>query len=171
MPQQLFLSTKNERHMELALAAIAAHPTLQQAADYLLEAHGIRTTAKVLGIHSRHHREHLEEIREQVAPRVEAIRANDMLDNMGLATELERMAMELLMERFKKGWIKDPERVIRDLADVKAKNVDKRLAVQGRPTQIVETRKVGEIVKALEGLGVARTVDATVVEDPLDAGG
>lgn len=167
MPGTKFLSHKDEKTLEIALTAVAAHPTLSQAVTYLKETYNIVTTEPVLKAHISRRREELERMREQIAPRVEAIRANDMLDNIGLATELERLAMESLKDRLEKGWVKDPARVVRDLADVKAKNVDKRLAVQGRPTQIVETRKVGEIVKALEGLGVAKRVDveSTAVED------
>ncbi len=160
-----FLSEKNEVDVELALAAIAAHPTFEQASEYLKDAEGMTVSAAKLEVHARKDKEKLESLREQLAPRIEAIRANDMLDNAGLATELERMCMERLQSQLEFNEVRDPARVARDLADLKAKNVDKRLAVQGRPTQIVETRKVGEIVKALEGLGVAKQIDATVVED------
>ncbi len=160
-----FLSVKNETHEKVALAAIAAHPTLPQACAYLKDVHGIVCSPKNLEEKSRMYREDLEQLREQLAPRVEAVRANDMLDNAGLATELERLCMEKLQIQLEQGRVKDPARVARDLADLKAKNVDKRLAVQGRPTQIVETRKVGEIVKALEGLGVAKQIEVTTGED------
>lgn len=167
MARVKFLSPKIESGEELALAAIAAHPTLEQAVAYLKEAHNIVTTEANLQVRSNRHRERIEEMREELAPRIEAIRANDMLDNAGLATELERMCMERLQTQLENGQVRDPARVARDLADLKAKNVDKRLAVQGRPTQIVETRKMGEIVKALEGLGVARqvTVESTAEEE------
>ncbi len=162
MPTPKFLSRENESGEQLALAAIAAHPTLEQAVEYLKEAHSIYTTVATLQKKTVKCRPELEEIREQLAPRVEAIRANDMLDNAGLATELERMCMERLQIQLEQGRVKDPARVARDLADLKAKNVDKRLAVQGRPTQITETRNLAEIVKAMEGMGIAKQVDVTV---------
>ncbi len=165
MPPPKFLSRQNESGEQLALAAIAGHPTLEQAVVYLKETHNIITTVKGLEHETMRHRQELEELREQLAPRMEAIRANDMLDNAGLATELERMCMERLQKQLEAGHVKDPARVARDLADLKAKNVDKRLAVQGRPTQITETRNLAEIVKAMEGMGIAKQVDATVLED------
>lgn len=166
MPTRV-LTDKSESDVELTLAAIAAHPTFEQASQYLLDAHELRCSPAKLEVYNRKEREKVEALREQLAPRVEAIRANDMLDNVGLATELERVCMERLQQKLEFNEVKDPARVARDLADLKAKNVDKRLAVHGRPTQIVETRNVGEIVKALESLGVAKQVDveATAIEE------
>ncbi len=167
MPPTKFLSRTWETGDQLALTAIAAHPTLAQAVEYLKDAENIVTTEKALSSKAHYYKAELEEIREQLAPRVEAIRANDMLDNAGLATELERMCMERLQTQLEQGRVKDPARVARDLADLKAKNVDKRLAVQGRPTQITETRNLAEIVKALQGLGVAEVIDPATGESEI----
>jgi hypothetical protein len=38
---------------------------------------------------------------------------------------------------------------------------DKRLAVQGRPTQITEHRDVAEIVRRLQAIGVIEVIDST----------
>jgi hypothetical protein len=44
------------------------------------------------------------------------------------------------------------------VAQVASQAIEKRLAIQGRPTQIVEHRDVAEIVRALEALGVVEVV-------------
>jgi hypothetical protein len=67
------------------------------------------------------------------------------------------------------GRIPDPSRVARDISQIRTQGIDKRLALQGRPTQIQANRSVDELVRALEGLGVAKQValdvpDAEVVE-------
>ena len=162
-----FLSNKNQVHVDLALATMAACPTLEEAVMHLHEEHGITTTEKILEVCKRFHIEEYEKIRNQLAPLVEQSFANDMLGVASMATQVEQVAVEHTMDLLKKGKIADPSRVARDLADVKAKNTDKRLAIQGRPTSIVEKRSVEDIWQQLEKMGVVEQVsDADVVDTP-----
>ena len=111
--------------------------------------------------------------REQLAPRfVEAKLAEDLLQEAGSATEAIAFAVEQTYERLAKGEIADPARAARDLSQIETQAVDKRLALQGRPTQISEHRSPDEIVRALEGMGVVKKVDAegTAIEETADAG-
>jgi hypothetical protein len=99
-----------------------------------------------------------EELREQWAPKIEAQLANNLLDNARLATATERLAIETTKSNLENGREREPAKVARDISQVKAQAIDKRLALQGRPTQITEKRDVNEIVKALVGMKVV-TID------------
>lgn len=160
------LAAGNEVNVELAIAAIALCPTLEDASGYLKEQHGIQASPEKLAVMKRHHPERLEKAREQAAPHLEGVLANDMLDNASLATRVENVAIQRTLVMLEEGKMQDPSKVARDLADVKAKSVDKRLALQGRPTQITEHRSVDENWAALERMGVL-VVDAT--SEPDDA--
>jgi predicted transcriptional regulator len=144
---------------------MAAYPTLEIAVEQLKEQHGITTTARALEVFKSHHLEEYEKLRNQLAPLREQSFANDMLDVASMATQVEQAAIAKTMELLEAGRIADPSKVARDLADVKAKNTDKRLAIQGRPTSIIAKRSVEDIWDQLEDMGVV-TVDAEVVEQP-----
>jgi hypothetical protein len=167
MPRTKFLSEKNQVDVDLTLATMAACPTLEVAVEHLKDQHGITTTTKNLEVFKRLHLEDYEKMRNQLAPLREQTFANDMLDVATMATQVEQAAVERTMDLLAKGKIADPSKVARDLADVKAKNTDKRLAIQGRPTTIVEKRSVEDIWQQLEKMGVVeQIVDADVVEQP-----
>lgn len=106
-----------------------------------------------------------EKLREAHAPRIEAQLANDLLSNARLAAETERLAIEAARTELLEGTAKEPAKIARDLSQVKAQSVDKRLALQGRPTQITERRDINEIVRALVGMNVARVAEPIQVAD------
>lgn len=167
MPRPKFMSEKNQVDVDLALATIAACPTLQAASEHLKQEYNIIVTEKTLKVYEYRYRGEFEKIRNQLAPLREQSLANDMLDVASMATQVEQVAIEHTMELLAAGKVSDPSKVARDLADVKAKSVEKRLAIQGRPTSIVENRSVEDIWKQLEKLGVMEQVtDADVVEQP-----
>jgi hypothetical protein len=108
-----------------------------------------------------------EKLREEWAPKIEASLANNLLDNARLAAETERLAIEQARTELEEGRAKEPAKIARDLSQVRSQAIDKRLALQGRPTQITERRDVNEIVRALVGMKVVQ-----VTEQPaLNAGG
>jgi hypothetical protein len=146
--------------MELALNAVAAFPSLEGAVEHLRDTHEIETTPERLEVECRRFPERLARIREEWAPRREALAAQRMLDNTSRAGEVLALAIEKTREHLESGRCADPATVARSLADVMAKSVDKRLALQGRPTQITEHRDVNEIVRALEGMKVVQVIDA-----------
>jgi hypothetical protein len=76
--------------------------------------------------------------KESVAIR-EAYLVDGMLDNAQLATEGEARAARRTIEALDAGTVKEPWRVARDMADMKAKNVDKSRLMQDKPTQITVT--------------------------------
>lgn len=160
----------NEVNLELALSAIAVCPTVAHATTLLKENYGVTATP----LHLRHlataHVEELQQLREKIAPKIEQAVATNMLSNVWEATEVENMAIERTREMLEEGRIADPSKVARDIADVKAKNVDKRLALEGRPQKVTEHRNLDEIVRALEGKGVAQRVDAEADAQELPSG-
>jgi hypothetical protein len=164
-PSKNFVDEANEVNTELALSAIATCPTMAHASTLLKERHGVTCTPAKLRVVASHHPEELDKLRERIAPKIEAATANNMLSNAWEATEVENLAIERAREMLEEDRIADPSKVARDLADVKAKNIDKRLALQGRPTQISEHRNSEEIIRALEGMGVARRVEIGQADD------
>jgi hypothetical protein len=150
--------------MELALGAVAAFPTLEGAVEYLRDAHEIQTTPERLEVECRRFPERLAKFREEWAPKREALAAEHMLNNTTRASEVLALAIEKTREHLESSRCTDPATVARNLADVMAKSVDKRLSLQGRPTQITEHRDVNEIVRALEGMKVVTTVQQPVIE-------
>lgn len=162
--------------MELAIAALIAFQDLGEASAFM-EREGYEVSPGKMGaIRNRgmapgsDFHDRFIERREEVAPRLEAMLAGDLLDNARFATNVERLALETTERLLREGRINDPSRVARDLSQIRTQAIDKRLALQGRPSQIVEKRSPDELVRALEGLGVARQVtlevpDAEVVEE------
>ena len=159
-PTQHTVSDGNEINTEMALSAIATCPTMAHAST-LLKGQGITCTPAKLRVMASLHSEELDKLRERVAPKIEAAAANNMLSTVWEASEVQNLAIERAKEMLEEGRIADPSKVARDLADVMAKNVDKRLALQGRPTQISEHRNSDEIIRALEGMGIAERVEIT----------
>ncbi len=108
-----------------------------------------------------------EELRKEMAPKLEAELAEDMLANAHLAMNAERVAIEQAHQHLVEGKVNEPTRWARDLSQAKTQAIDKRLALEGRPTQIVEKRSPDEILAKLEALGVAKRVDveSTAIED------
>jgi hypothetical protein len=161
MPPHNVLCDQNEVDMEIVLSAMAYHPTLQQTSNYLLTEHGMQVSVAKLGVLQNKHWERYEKVRAQLAGRIETGRAHDMLGVAGLCTEVEQAAIVRTSEMLAEDRIQDPSKVARDLADVKAKNIDKKLALESRPSQIVETRNTDEIIRALEGMNVVKRVEIT----------
>ena len=144
--------------------ATIASPTYEDACTYLQAEHNITVTPKKLEGLVRAKPEQYEELRERVAPLKEQALVHNMLDNALYASDVTRLAMEQLVERLQAGRIK-PEylsRVARDIADVQTKAIDKQLTLEGRPTQISETRTAPEVIGALERLGVVKQIDVAV---------
>jgi hypothetical protein len=162
--------------MEMAITALIAFPDLGEAAAFM-EREGYQVSPGKMGaIRNRgmapgsdFHDRYMQRS-EELAPRLEAILAGELLTSARIATTVERLALETTEKMLREGRINDPSRVARDLSQIRTQAVDKRLALQGRPSQIIEKRSPDELVRALESLGVAKQValdvpDAEVVED------
>ena len=104
------------------------------------------------------------EIRERLAPRIERQMTGDMLDSSVRTLVVLDMAVEQAKVRLETERVVDPAKMARDLAQVIAQMSDKRLALEGRPTSITESRSPDEIVRALEAMKVATWIEGTAVE-------
>lgn len=161
-----FLSEKVDLDVEKAITAIAAYRTLDEAVDYLAS-EGITTTeAKLKVWQDTMYADRVRKRREQIAPLIEEKLASDLLGNATLASDVTALAIQKTRELLEENKIADPSRVARDLSQVGTQAVDKRLALQGRPSQIVEHRDVSEIIRALEGMKVVvPSVESTAIEE------
>jgi hypothetical protein len=150
---------------ELVTQALAAFPDYNDARKYLA-GHGYQTTSQKLEAFGVTHAEEIAEKKGLIAPLLEAQLANDMLDNARLASIVERQAIKKTRMMLKEGKISDPSRVARDLSQLKTQAIDKRLALQGRPTTISASVNVDGLIDQLEAMGVAKRADVegTAVE-------
>lgn len=162
-----FLSRNNDFDVERAVTAIIVSPTLEDAVEALKQ-QGKTTTVGTLRTWRDNDpltRQRYEERRKQLVPQLETRFANDLLDSSRRATLVTRLAIDQTRELLNAGEVRNPSRVARDLAQVTAQSIEKRHAIQARPTQIVEHRDVNDIVRQLVAMGVA-TADEPPDTDP-----
>ena len=160
---------KNEVEMNLVFTAIAMYPTLGQASNYLKAEQNLSCSTDKMEVLLRRFPEWAQEVATRVRPLREGKLVNEMLDSAEMASSVERLAIQTTEQFLEEGKIQDPSRVARDLADVKAKNIERGLALQGRPTGIIENRDTAEILKALAALSpklVSYDADADSEEEP-----
>lgn len=160
--------------MELVYASLIAYPKDEDSKAFL-EEHGYAISDAKMAVFRRGttmvtspYYQPFQQRRAELAPRLEAKLADDMLSNALRATNAEAFCIEKVEEQVRRGEVKDPARVARDLSQIRTQAIDKRLALQGRPTQIVEKRNTDEIIRKLQSMGVLQVEDATVVEDADD---
>lgn len=163
------LSYKDALGHELARTAIAAYPTLERAKEYM-ESQNYNLSMPALETVQRNQVEKIAEIRKDLAPQREGRLADDLLSTAEEAQEVTRTAVSKARRLLEEGRVPDPARMARDLQQITTQAVDKRLALQGRPTQITEKRNVDELVRALESLGVAQQADVTVPAEQITEG-
>jgi hypothetical protein len=168
MAKTVFLSEKNDLHVNLAFDVMATSLTLDVAVERLKNEHGITTTAARLEGTRRYFPERFEKVYRETAPIREAVLVDGMVENAQLATQAEARAARRTIEMLDAGAVKEPWRVFRDVADAKAKNIDKSRLMQEKPTHITQTISdtqfyaiEAELERLIAGENVA---DAEVVE-------
>ena len=160
------LSFTDSMGHQKAIAALATYPDITQAKEFMAE-QGYNLSEAALETVRRNKADEIEEARREVAPRLEAQLTGDMLDDARKITVAMDLAIQRTEERLRRNIEADPSRVLRDLSQVRTQAIDKRLALEGRPTQIIEKRSPDEILAKLEALGVVKQVDveSTAEED------
>jgi hypothetical protein len=145
-----------QQQIDDALTALIAYAGNATGAVKYLEAAGKRAPAvpTLIEWSRTRHWERYEELREKVAQKLEGTLANNYLDAARYATETMVLAVDKARERLENNKDDDPARSAASLAKVATSATDKRLALQGRPSQIVETRNIGEIMRSLAAKGV-----------------
>ncbi len=155
------LSYKDPVSEEQAIVALATFPDDEKVVE-VLKGQGIQTTAKAMANKREKAAERIAQTHRELAPRLEEALTGDMLDLTRLTVELETVAVDQCLKKLRASkFAATPEtlsKIARDISQVKAQNVDKRLALEGRPTSITESRNQDEIIRSLESMGVARQV-------------
>lgn len=164
-----FFDEKNDVDSSSAVSALALCPTIREA-KIQLEQLGYAEKAvseRRLEVMKGNKGEEIEKLRREYAPQLEATLTGDMLDEARYATEVISLAIRRTEERLKANIVSDPAKVARDLSQIRSQGIEKKLALEGRPTSISESRNTDEVIRALEGLGVAKqvTVESTAVEE------
>jgi hypothetical protein len=157
--------------MELVYAALIAYPDNDSAIKFMEES-GYEVSPAKMEVFRRGttqptspYFEPFLKRREQLAPRLEAKLAEDLLSEASRATAAVSYCIEQTEQMLANGEIKDPARAARDLSQIRTQAIDKRLALQGRPTQISEHRNLDEILNKLESLGAVKSIESTAVEE------
>lgn len=150
-----------QEQIDDALTALIAYAGNATAAHEYLEAEGKRApTPQTLRKWSRTvHWQRYEELRDQFAGKREATLVHNYLDASLRATEAMNLAVDKAKGKLEAGADNDPARTAANLAMVARSATDKRLALQGRPTQIHETRDLGAILRSLAAKGVISVPD------------
>jgi hypothetical protein len=144
-----------------ALTALIAYAGNAKGACEFLERENKRTPSPptLLGWSRTRHWERYEQLRETVAAGREKSLEHAFLDASIRAGDTIMLAIDEAHRRLKEGLDQDPSRTAANLARVQQTSTDKRLALQGRPTRIVENRDVGEILRSLMAKGVIEIPD------------
>lgn len=104
-------------------------------------------------------------VRAELVPQLERLVVSEAYARVIELGELEAKVAAALAVAIDEGTIpqRDLPGALRNITTSKAINVDKILALSGRPTQVIEHRSGAELVARLARLGAV--VDATAVED------
>jgi hypothetical protein len=151
-------------------SAVALTHTLQEACNVLKEQHDITCSPAKMEVYKRRFPEIEQQVRDKIEPQLEAKLASANLDTALLAAEVEQLAIRTTYQFLEEGRITDPAKAAREIAEVAAKSINNRLALQGRPTQIVENRSPAEILKRLEAMKVLKVdAETTAIEEASNA--
>ncbi len=149
---------------DIALGALALYGP-EEAVEYLYDIHDIECSADDLERCRRRFPEEYQEIREKLAPKLEAVAVADIRSNIVKSNAVISLAIDRAHEALKNGRCRDPEKVGREIAEIQSKGKDTMMALQGRPAVVKEVRNVDEILRALKALS-----PDLVIEDAEEVG-
>ena len=134
-----------------ALTAVIAYSGNVWAAIRYLDEQGMRHPSDPVlrGWIKTKHWERYEELREKFAAKRETTLVNNYLDVSIRATEAMDKAVDRAIEKLEKDEDNDPGRTAANLMMVARAATDKRLTMQGKPTQISENRDATQILRGL----------------------
>jgi hypothetical protein len=136
------------------MAMIAWVGNASAASRYLQSEKQLTISPGTLNNWKQIHAIRYDELREKYAAQMESQIAHELRDVARLATDVQRLALQRASERLEAGEDDDPSRSAANAARVSQSNIDKLLSLTGRPTQITETRNLGEILRSLAAKGV-----------------
>ncbi len=154
--------------VELALGALAIYEP-KDAVEYLYEVHDIETTEAKLDTYRRRFPEKYQEIREQLAPKIEGMAVTDIRDNIAKVNLPIGLAIERAHKALQEGRVSDPSKIGEQLANIQSKQKDTMMALQGRPAVVKEVRNVDEILRALQAISPDLVIEDAEEVKELDA--
>lgn len=128
----------------------AASKALKQAFDLVIPG----STLKVW--RDSTHADRYTALQDEFGGQIEQAIIRDTRDLTRAAVQVERMAIEQAYEALDHGTVR-PEvaaQIALNMSKIKQSNIDKLLALTGRPQQITEHRNANEIIRALAAKGV-----------------
>jgi hypothetical protein len=149
-----------EEITEGLMAMIAWAGNASAASRYLKSQKQIELPAVTLNGWKTSHAIRYDELREKYSGQVEAALAHELRDSAMQATQLTQLAMRKATERLESGEEQDPSRAAANASRVAQASVDKLLSITGRPSKIVETRNVQEVLRSLAAKGVIAIPEA-----------
>jgi uncharacterized protein YeaC (DUF1315 family) len=151
-----------EEQTQTALMALIAWAGNAAAASrYLKSDKGIEINPATLSNWKQTHAIRYDELREKYSAQLEESLAHEFREVAMQAVQLERLAMERATEALEKNQDKDPSRSAANAARVAQSSTDKLLSLTGRPTQITESRNIGEILRSLAAKGILQIPEET----------
>lgn len=124
-----------------------------------LRANGIEVTPERLKKWAEgEYAEDYKRIRDRYKHELEEEAVREMRAHVALAAKAERLAIEKAVERLEQGKSVSPAQDALSMARVKKENIDKLLALTGRPQQIIEDRSAEQVVKSLIAKKILRPV-------------
>jgi hypothetical protein len=148
-----------------ALVAIATYPNTDEAKAYIEDQGYSKVSVAALETIKRNKGDEIEKVRRELAPKLEGTLVSDLGDEARRATAIIELALQRTEERLRTNVVSDPSRVARDISQLRTQAIDKKLALEGRPTSITETRSHEEVLRSLEAMGVVKQVEVKQVTE------
>ena len=156
----------NEEQLVRGLTAVVHCAGHYTAASRLCAEQGFEVSAQALRDWClNRHAARYAELRDRYAAELEEKLIHDMRDLAAQGVEAQRVAISEAHKLLESGDDKDPSRTAANLSRVVQTNVDKMLAVSGRPTSIREDRSLDEILRALTAKGIIELPPEDVTEE------
>lgn len=161
--------TYTEDHITKGLNALLAFGGSPAAASKALkQAFALAIPAKTLQTwRDSTHADRYAALQAEFGPEIEQAIVRDTRDLARAATTVERLAIEQAYEALESGAVR-PEvaaQIALNMSKVKQSNLDKLLALTGRPQQITEHRSAAEIIRALRAKGVVEVAELEAGDD------
>ena len=162
MPERKF-DDETLHKMRLALVMHMGSPT--QARDWLKEEQGIAVTMAYLSALKA--KPEYKELEIKYGREQEEAMISVLRDNALQAAMTVRRLIDLQNTRIDQHRETDPARAAANLSKVQKDNVDKMLALTGRPSQITQSSELGSIIKGLMSRGFLKVTDDQGKELPM----
>jgi hypothetical protein len=144
-------TTYDQQDISKALTVLAFKAGNYSQAVAALKEMGLEVTqVRLKGWAEREHEDQYKAIRDKYQGEFEAEAIRDMRDHLRRAAEAERLLIQKAVDLVDKTFsAKDASVAALNMAKIKQSNVDKLLALTGRPSTIIEDRGVEPIIESL----------------------